>query len=49
VNVFLARQPIYDAARKVHGYELLFRRADTGHADVLDGTLATAQVLCPLG
>ena len=45
MNVFLARQPIYDAARKVHGYELLFRRADTGHADVLDGTLATAQVL----
>jgi len=45
VNVFLARQPIYDAARKIHGYELLFRRADTGEADVHDGTVATAQVL----
>jgi EAL and modified HD-GYP domain-containing signal transduction protein len=45
VNVFLARQPIYDAARKIHGYELLFRRADTGVADVRDGTVATAQVL----
>jgi EAL and modified HD-GYP domain-containing signal transduction protein len=45
VNVFLARQPIYDAGRKIHGYELLFRRADTDVADVLDGTVATAQVL----
>lgn len=45
VNVFLARQPIYDAARKIHGYELLFRRADCAEADVLDGTVATAQVL----
>ena len=45
MNVFLARQPIYDAARKIHGYELLFRRTDTGEADVLDGTVATAQVM----
>jgi EAL and modified HD-GYP domain-containing signal transduction protein len=45
VNVFLARQPIYDAARKIHGYELLFRRSDTNEADVRDGTVATAQVL----
>ncbi len=45
MNVFLARQPIYDAARKIHGYELLFRRADTPEAEVLDGTVATAQVL----
>ena len=45
VNVFLARQQIYDAARKIHGYELLFRRSDTNEADVRDGTVATAQVL----
>jgi len=45
VNVFLARQPIYDAARKIHGYELLFRRSDVDKADVRDGTVATAQVL----
>jgi len=45
VNVFLARQPIYDATRRIHGYELLFRRADTAEADVRDGTVATAQVL----
>ena len=45
MNVFLARQPIYDAARKIHGYELLFRRSDADAADVRDGTVATAQVL----
>ncbi|MEI9975476.1 MAG: EAL domain-containing protein [Ignavibacteriota bacterium] len=45
MNVFLARQPIYDAARKIHGYELLFRRGDASEADVLDGTVATAQVM----
>jgi EAL and modified HD-GYP domain-containing signal transduction protein len=45
VNVFLARQPIYDAERKIHGYELLFRRDDSSEADVRDGTVATAQVL----
>ena len=45
MNVFLALQPIYDTARKIHGYELLFRRGDTGVADVSDGTVATAQVL----
>jgi EAL and modified HD-GYP domain-containing signal transduction protein len=45
VNVFLARQPIYDAARKIHGYELLYRSGDFPDADVRDGTVATAQVL----
>ena len=43
--MFLARQPIYDVARKIHGYELLFRRSDADQAEVLDGTVATAQVL----
>jgi EAL and modified HD-GYP domain-containing signal transduction protein len=45
VNVFLARQPIYDAARRIHGYELLFRHTDCGEAEISDGTIATAQVL----
>lgn len=45
MNVFLARQPIYDAAHGIHGYELLFRDSDTGMAHVRDGTAATAQVL----
>jgi EAL and modified HD-GYP domain-containing signal transduction protein len=45
VNVFLARQPIYDAARTIHGYELLFRDGFSEEADIRDGTAATAQVL----
>jgi c-di-GMP phosphodiesterase len=45
VNVFLARQAIYHADRRIHGYELLFRRAVTETADVSDGNSATAQVL----
>lgn len=45
MNVFLARQPIYDTARRIHGYELLFRRSDTGSAEIRDGTVATAQLL----
>ena len=45
MNVFLARQPIYDAERRVHGYELLYRHGDVSYADVHDGTVATAQVL----
>jgi EAL and modified HD-GYP domain-containing signal transduction protein len=45
VNVFLARQPIYDASRRIHGYELLFRETDSQFADVKDGTAASAQVM----
>ncbi|MGA2194580.1 MAG: HDOD domain-containing protein [Bryobacteraceae bacterium] len=45
MNVFLARQAIYHADRRIHGYELLFRRAATETADVRDGNAATAQVL----
>lgn len=45
MNVFLARQPIYDEARRIHGYELLFRRSDSDAAEFRDGTVATAQVL----
>ena len=45
MNVLLARQPIYDAARGVHGYELLFRSPEGNSATFGDGTAATAQVL----
>ncbi len=45
MDVFLARQPIYHADRRIHGYELLFRRTLTETADVRDGNAATAQVL----
>jgi EAL and modified HD-GYP domain-containing signal transduction protein len=45
VEVFLARQPIYYADRRIHGFELLFRGAATGMADVRDGNAATARLL----
>ena len=43
---FIARQPIYDRYRHVHAYEMLFRGLeDTGEAQFLDGTTATAQLV----
>jgi EAL and modified HD-GYP domain-containing signal transduction protein len=35
-NVFLGRQPILDRNQSIVGYELLFRSADTLHANVAD-------------
>jgi len=45
-SVHIARQPIYDVHRKLHGYELLFRRtaASTG-ADQDDDGATTATIL----
>jgi EAL and modified HD-GYP domain-containing signal transduction protein len=45
VDVFLARQPIYYADRRIHGFELLFRGSATGDANVRDGNAATARLL----
>jgi EAL and modified HD-GYP domain-containing signal transduction protein len=44
-DVFVARQPIFDRQLKVYAYELLFRRADAQHANVIDGDQATSQVI----
>lgn len=35
--LYLARQPIFDAAGGLHGYELLHRRGETGGADIAAG------------
>jgi c-di-GMP phosphodiesterase len=43
--VIVARQPICDRQREVHGYELLFRAHDPHHALVVDDEQATAQIL----
>jgi EAL and modified HD-GYP domain-containing signal transduction protein len=43
--VIVARQPICDRDRNVHGYELLFRAHDREHALVVDDEQATAHVL----
>jgi len=45
-SVHIARQPIYDARRKLHGYELLFRRAAVStEADRDDDGATTATIL----
>jgi c-di-GMP-related signal transduction protein len=43
--VYLARQPVIDRAGQLYGFELLFRRGDTGASDVKDGMQATSTVL----
>lgn len=45
-SLFVARQPIFDAAMKVWGYELLYRHAgDALTAEVTDDDTATAKVI----
>lgn len=44
-QVFIARQPIYDRNMDVHAYELLYRDANTEHANITDGEQATSQLL----
>lgn len=45
-NIYIARQPIYDAQLNVIAYELLFRSGKTTNAaDFLDGDLATTNVI----
>jgi EAL and modified HD-GYP domain-containing signal transduction protein len=45
-DVLVGRQPIYDAGRRIHGYELLFRSNLTStSAQVLDDDKATAHVV----
>lgn len=45
-NIYIARQPIYDAQLKVVAYELLFRSGKTtNEADFLDGDDATTNVI----
>ena len=44
-DFFLARQPILDRDQALVAYELLFRRAGYGEADVVDDLSATATVI----
>ncbi len=44
-DFFLARQPILDRREDLVAYELLFRRAAVGAADVVDDLAATAAVI----
>lgn len=42
---YLGRQPIFDSAQNVIGYELLYRAQNQTHANVVDGDKATSQVI----
>lgn len=44
-RLFIARQPIVDAKRKVMGYELLFRDSKDNRAEGFDGDRATSKVI----
>lgn len=44
-DFFLARQPILNRRQGLFAYELLFRRADAGAAEVIDDRSATASVI----
>lgn len=44
-NTFIGRQPIYDRALNVYGYELLYRDNTVNAAQFTDGDLATSQVI----
>lgn len=44
-DIFVARQPIFDADLSVHAYELLYRSGDNSVANVTDGNAATSQVM----
>jgi EAL and modified HD-GYP domain-containing signal transduction protein len=44
-DVFVARQPIFDAEQKLVAYELLYRSSSRNAYDSVDGTAATLNVL----
>ncbi len=45
MDVFVARQPIFDRERVVHGYELLFRSGFENYYNALDDDKATVDVI----
>lgn len=44
-DIYIARQPIYDAKLNVVAYELLFRSGQINEANVIDGDSATTDVI----
>lgn len=45
MDIYIARQPIFDRALKVYGYELLYRQSAANRFDGVDDDLATAELL----
>jgi EAL and modified HD-GYP domain-containing signal transduction protein len=44
-DIFIARQPIFDASSNVFAYELLFRGCGNNSAQIKDGSVASSQVI----
>jgi EAL and modified HD-GYP domain-containing signal transduction protein len=44
-TAFIGRQPIFDRAQGISGYELLFRSSEENAAAIVDGSRATMQVI----
>ncbi len=45
IDIYIGRQPIFNAKLGLHAYELLFRSNTDNHASVIAGDSATAQVM----
>ena len=45
VDIYIARQPIYDSNNQLFGYELLYRGGETDVASFYDGKIASSEVI----
>lgn len=45
MDIFVARQPIFDARKHVYAYELLYRAGEQNQSNVIDGDQATSSVV----
>ncbi len=45
MEIFIARQPIFDLKKKVYAYELLYRAGEQNQSNVIDGDQATSSVI----
>jgi len=45
MNVFIARQPIFDRRNRIYGYELLFRQNNNNYFVPMDDDIATAELI----
>lgn len=45
MNIFIARQPIFDKRKRLYAYELLFRTGNDDAFPDIDGSIATTSLL----
>lgn len=45
MEIFVARQPIFDRQKRVYGYELLYRKGNLASSDITDSDSATSEVV----